>query len=75
VKQGSGYGTSSSAGALLGEPGVGSPLLGIRTDMGRRLRVQASFSVGAPLGSLRGGGSSTDDILLEEDSGDGHLSL
>jgi hypothetical protein len=36
VKEGSGKGASLSAGALLGEPGGGAPLLGIQKDMGRR---------------------------------------
>ena len=36
VKDGSGYGAFLSVGALLGEPGGGAPLLGIRKDMGKR---------------------------------------
>jgi hypothetical protein len=36
LKEGSGNGSSLSAGALLGEPGGRVPLLGIRKDMWRR---------------------------------------
>ena len=47
MKEGSGNGASLSAAALLGEPGGGAPLLGIRKEMGRRAQ-------GTVL-SLRGG--------------------
>ena len=49
VKEGSGNGVSLSAGALLGEPGGGTPLLGIQKDMGRRAQGTDISLSGGPI--------------------------
>jgi hypothetical protein len=48
--QGSRKGASLPAGALLGEPGVGAPLLGIQGDMGRRAQGVGITLHGGPTG-------------------------
>ena len=49
---GSRNGASLSAGALLGEPGGGAALLGIRKDMERRAqRTGLTFCGGSPWGA------------------------
>jgi hypothetical protein len=67
-------GASLPAGAQLGEPGGGTPLLGIRNDMKRRAQGMGISHRGAPLGSLEGD-SFAGDLCVKEGSGDGHLSL
>jgi len=50
LKEGSGNGSSLSAGALLGEPGGRAPWLGIWKDMWRRTQGMGIFSMVAPAG-------------------------
>jgi hypothetical protein len=52
LREVSGYGTSLSMGAPLGEPGVGAPLLGALKVMKGRMWGRASLFGGAQLGNL-----------------------
>jgi hypothetical protein len=52
LNEGSGYGAYLSIGAVLGNPGVGAPLLGALKVMKGRLWGKASLFVGAQMGNL-----------------------
>jgi len=73
LKDSSGKGASVSAGALLGESGVGLLCWGSGMMCGRGLRGRPSLSAGAPLGILEGS-SFAGDLCVEEGSRDGHSS-